>query len=113
MFIARYYKNIQENAIHESLHQTQDTNSRGNASNNVKDCFACFNAGNLEECKYSYMVFDCKKCMDVVYRGTDCEFIYESATVGEKSYNCKFCTDAWNIQDCYYCDTCMNCKNCF
>lgn len=68
IFLQKYHNHIKHSAIHESLHQTQDTNSLGNAVTNVKDCFACFNAGNLEECKYSYMVFDCKKCMDIAYR---------------------------------------------
>lgn len=45
MFIQQYQQHIETDVIHESLHQTQDTNSIGNAVSNVKDCFACFNAG--------------------------------------------------------------------
>ena len=77
----------------------------------------CFDAKNLNNCKYCSVISSskdiCSDCYDYDYFGHS-ELSYEIVTVWENTYNALFCVNTWdNINKSYYCIECNNIDNCF
>lgn len=76
-----------------------------------KNCFMCFNSGNLENCFYSYSSQKCYDCNGLMFC-VDCNICYECLD-SALCYNCDFIQWCEGSTDCKYCYDCKSCKNCF
>lgn len=82
-----------------------------NNSNNMKDCYMCFNCTTCEDSLYLVYVGPAKDCMDVLTCG-EIESCYEVFQTGP-SYQVFFSTRAWNSKESYFINHVFNSTNCF
>lgn len=95
-----------------AAHLTQSENCTGEFVVRSKNCFACFDAHESEDCFYLQDAWRTKDSADLTFSdGT--ELCYECFSLGLNSYNCNFCNFIRTCSDCEYCELCFNCKHCF
>ncbi len=97
---------------HLILSQTSDV--VGDNVEQAKDCYQVFEAMNIENCKYTYYLYNAKDCMDHDIYGDTSELIYESIMTGTNSYQSAFCCANWlGSSRVYYSMLVSGCKDCF
>jgi len=95
-----------------SLHNRANENSEYcNSTNNLKNCYLCFNTGHGEDYYYCNASGYGRDCMDLFWSLQD-ELCYECIKV-HKSYHSFWCFNGQNLTDCYFCEDCRSCTNCF
>jgi hypothetical protein len=82
-----------------------------NDSNDLRNCYLCFNAAEAQDSYYCNTYVYSRDCMDTFWC-VACELCYECIKL-MKSYHCFWCFNSFNLSDCYFCEECMGCKNCF
>jgi hypothetical protein len=109
-----FFKEQFVKAGHKFYQGTQNENISGDYIQNSKNVFRSF---YIEECwdvAYCDKLFYAKDCQDVSSFGEKIDFIYDCATVGINTQNCKFCfTAVMSSNDLLYCDTAYSSQNCF
>lgn len=114
-FSRPFFEQLQELAIkipRINLDNRSNENSDYcNDTNDLKDCYLCFNAEEAQNFYYCTSVGYGKDCMDLFWV-MQCELCYEcTKTFG--AYHCFYCFNCSNISDCYFCKNLIGCKNCF
>jgi len=96
-----------------ALQNNKNENSAyGNDTSNLKNCYLCFNAQDMEDCCYvTTGGFNSRDCLDLFW-SLGCELSYE-CTKATGAYHCFFCFNSSEISDCRFCEDCVGCKNCF
>ena len=96
-------------------HNIQVEHCTGDYLTHCKDSFDCFDAENLQDCRYVTNNSEgSKDCMDYDVWGVHAELLYECCTVGEDAFNVLFSMFCWgNVRDLMYCDYCMHSRNLF
>lgn len=108
------FRELYKNSPHPAYYGYSNENSFGNYLTNTKNSYACFEAFDLEDCRYCIRVEKGKDCMDYAAWGNNAELFYECMSCGDDSYHLKFCVHCWmNCMNLTYCDMCLSCKNCF
>jgi len=84
-------------------------------SNNLKNCYLCFDASNCDELVYCIAVAHCKNSMDV-YQAERLELCYEILQCGHMyqsffCHDCNNCRNVWFSRDCLDCEDCFGCAN--
>lgn len=83
-----------------------------------KDCYLVFNTAHSEECSFTTVFLNGKKCLDI-YGSDKSELCYESIHLANcyqtfYSQNCENCVDVYfssNIRGCTNCFGCVNLRN--
>jgi len=106
-----------ENRVVKNYHWFWNNNCIWDYIYNSNNSEFCFDAKNLDNCKYCTVISSskdiCSNCYDYDYFGHS-ELSYEIVTVWENTYNALFCVNTWdNIKNAYYCIECNNISNCF
>lgn len=82
-----------------------------NDTDNLKNCYLCFNAEQAENFYYCSTGGMGRDCVDLFW-AMQCELCYEcTKTIG--AYHCFYCFNCMNISDCYFSENLIGCKNCF
>lgn len=104
-----------KNFPHRNLQQEHNENCLGDHLYHSRDSHYCFEAEDLEDCRYCARTTEkIKSCMDYNSWGMGAELIYQSTSCGDNIYNLKFCmTCTSNLSDCEYCSNLSGCSNCF
>ncbi len=100
----------------KSAEVLKNENSSGNYLYNSKNSFECWDALNLEDCKYSGDGEFIKSSYDVNYYGCSetNELLYECEGVGHGVYNMKFSKLCWGgCKNLEYCIECFKSEDCF
>ena len=86
----------------------------GDNVTHVKNGFHCFDAFELENCKYCNYVFKAHNCMDYHVFGDHSSWIYECVATGQSCSNNLFCLCCWSgSSDNLYCHLMNACQHCF
>ncbi|MDD5769460.1 MAG: hypothetical protein PHE25_00685 [Candidatus Gracilibacteria bacterium] len=98
-------------------HGFGNENCTGDYLYNSSNSFDCFDARNLENCKYCSVMSSSKdktvNCYDYDFFGSS-EKSYEIVTVGSNSFDILFSINTWdNASNILYCYNCTGSKNCF
>lgn len=98
----------------KSVLRHENSDYSNNASD-IKNCYLCFNGGAAEDCYYSILFLEAKRCVDC-YGVTSTENSYECVDVGgvHTIFFCQDCTDcsnSWFLKNCINCESCFACKN--
>lgn len=103
---------LKEKTPRQAAHLLQSENCTGEFVIRSKNCRACFDAHECEDCFYLQDCWRTKDSMDITFSDGS-ELIYECFSIGLGSYNCNFSNYIRSCSDCEYCELCFNCKNCF
>lgn len=91
---------------HKALWNINNENSLGDNLTNTKNCYACFDAWEIQDCSYCTWIFTGKDYYDCYGMG-DSELVYES--IGdEEVHSCAFTTFVTRSHDVYYSDSCFS-----
>lgn len=82
-----------------------------NDTNDLKNCYLCFNSEKSEDSYYAHTFGYSKNCLDMFW-SLACELCYECTKVFD-SYHSFWCFNCSNVSDCYFCEDCRGCNNCF
>ncbi|MDC0357562.1 hypothetical protein OAO01_02010 [Oligoflexia bacterium] len=86
----------------------------GNNVHHIKNSYHCFDAFELENCRYCSYIYNASNCMDYTIFGDGSQWIYNCIATGINCTNNAFCVGAWSgASDNYYCQLISACKNCF
>jgi hypothetical protein len=86
----------------------------GDALQNTKNAYWCFDSFELENCKHCNYVFRAHDCMDLNLFGDHAEWIYECLASGIQISQNAFCMFCWSGSSFnYYCHLISGCSNCF
>lgn len=92
--------------------RTNENSDYCNDTNDMKNCYLCFNA---QECADSFYVhtggISMKNCVDLFWC-THTELCYECIKV-HGAYHCFWCFNSQELSECFFCRDCRSCKNCF
>ncbi|MBI5411729.1 hypothetical protein HZA43_00970 [Candidatus Peregrinibacteria bacterium] len=91
--------------------RNNENSDYGNDTNDLKNCYLCFNSGPDEDTYYVNTGGYFKNCMDIFWC-LNIELCYECSKI-QGGYRCFWCFNGQNLSDCYFCDNCQACKNCF
>ena len=106
-----YLKSKKEIIIHPAAYSIQTINSTGDLLFTSKNCFACFDAIDMEDCRYCIDNIDAKDSMDLYHVGW-AELMYECHAICN-GYNCLFCHFTYDIKNSIYCDCTQNSSHLF
>jgi hypothetical protein len=96
---------------HRNLRTVNTENSDGDNIQNMKNCHACFDGWDLQDCAYSTFVFNGKDYVDCYGMG-DSEMVYEA--IGDEEVNrCAVNTFVTRSSDVGYSDSCFSSANLF
>ncbi len=100
---------------HRPLQEEHNENSLGDHLYNSKNSYYCFDAKDLEDCRYCYRVANgVKSSMDYSSWGFGAERVYCSSSCGDGVYNLRFCsTCTTNLSDATYCLFCTGSRDLF
>lgn len=93
------------------LHGDKNENSTGDFISNTKNCVACYDVIDAEDCSYCTWFNNGKDCMDF-YSWGEGELCYEVCGCGDTAYQVLFSSMATGMRQSYYTDMCNYCKNC-
>ncbi|PIQ76739.1 hypothetical protein COU78_04065 [Candidatus Peregrinibacteria bacterium CG10_big_fil_rev_8_21_14_0_10_49_24] len=96
---------------HESTFLRNSENVTGNNIQNSRNCKECYDALDLEDCRYSSWIFSCKDAVDCYGMG-ESQVVYDCIGV-EEVQMIAFSFGTTGSQNCYYTDLCFNCHDCF
>lgn len=85
----------------------------GNCLSYSKNSYACFDASELENCKYCVFFHQAKDCMDVFAWGMPAELCYNSMEVGGGTCQMLFSVTSFSSNNLLYCYQCHNSSHCF
>ena len=91
----------------------QNENVTGNAVNQCRRTYECFDVSSLEDCKYCSWFHQAKNCMDIYAWGITGEESYECVEIGDNSYHALFSVSTWNSSDVMYCYYSQGSRNLF
>ncbi len=95
-----------------SLQNRNNENSEYcNDTDDMKNCFLCFNAEQAEDCHYSNTFGYSRNSMDLMWC-LNAELCYECTKVHD-SYHSFWCLNGKNLSDCFFSEDCQSCQNCF
>lgn len=94
------------------LRGVHNENVLGDYIYNSRNCFACYDMDDAEDCGYLYNTFKSKNCYDCSFCGWQNELNYEVMS-GVTVYNCNFCNVSWYSQNLEYCEFVFNSNDCF
>ncbi|MBI4253098.1 hypothetical protein HY623_02905 [Candidatus Uhrbacteria bacterium] len=101
-------------AIHKYSQQTRCENSTGNYLLNCVNANECFDARNLEDCKYIVISpGPTKDSYDSNYIALGSELFCDVLSNIEPAMNEQFCQYSWASSNLQYCSYVMNSDNCF
>src|SRR3989344_6495278 len=100
---------------HKFLHGLHNVNVSGDYVYNSKNAHDVFEAGELEDVRYSEnLATGVKDAYDYTNWGEHSELIYEASSCGDNCRNIKFCFDCWPaMRDSEYCLSCHSSGNLF
>ncbi|MDP2629999.1 MAG: zinc-ribbon domain containing protein [Candidatus Uhrbacteria bacterium] len=105
---------IQKKAIHKYSDQLQCEEAVGNYLFNCKKAMQCFDARNLENCKYIVVSpGPTKDSYDVNYCVFGAELFCEVLSNVDSAMNQQFCQYSWASSNIQYCSYVMNSDSCF
>lgn len=87
-------------------------NCTGDSLYDSRNSFDCYNATQLQDCRYVMNARDVKDSYDFYAYGMETELCLECVTIAH-SYDLKFCVYVMYSSGLEYCDNCWNCHNCF
>ena len=90
-------------------------NCRGDALMNSSESFECYNAANLQQCRYCVDMSPSEPCvsnMDIT-RGGIAELSYNCTSMGGGNYFMRMCVKCRGSSNLTYCNDCYYCKDCF
>lgn len=106
--VHKWQKNKQKNTIVFS------ENCSGSHIRNSRDSNVCFDANNIENCKFCSRFYDAKYCYDIYSWWQETELCLECVAIGEKIYWSVFCSNIdTNWTRLLYCIHCSVCEDCF
>lgn len=79
---------------------------------NSTHCFFCFDAFNIEQCKYSIVAHSMINCMDTTIHNPECEWDYEAIS-GWKLIKSQFNTICWECDNITYSHSCFSSSHLF
>ena len=84
-------------------------------SNNLKNCYLCFDASFCEDLMYAIAVTKCKSSFDI-YQVLQAELSYELVQCFRMyqsffCHDCENCRNVWFSRDCIDCEDCFGCAN--
>ena len=89
-------------------------NFSGDHVTHVKNSTHCFDAFELEDCKYCNYVFKAHHCMDYHVFGDQSSWIYQCVATGQNCSNDLFCLCCWSgSSNNLYCHLISACQHCF
>jgi hypothetical protein len=78
--------------------------SSGDYLNNTKNCVNSYYCTDCEDVENSMWLSKAKDCFSTWCFGNNSNLLYNSATIGDDSYNIRFCVDCWpTARDLEYC----------
>lgn len=89
-------------------------NCLGDYLTHARNCFHCFNGGEIEDLRYCDSVYSAKDCMDVSSFGERIQCIYNSGTIGVDCFNIFMSyVIVGSCYDLLYCDNCRQSHHSF
>lgn len=85
----------------------------GDSIHHIKNSFHCFDAAELENCKYCNYAFQSSNCMDLHVFGDRSSWLYQCTATGQNCSNDLFCLLCWNSSNNLYCHLINGSQNCF
>jgi len=96
------------------MHGTNNDSCNGDYIYHSRNAYNSFEGDNLEDCKNTFYLFNCKNCQDYLIYGDNSSFVYQSLATWLNVNTCAFCSMCWdNSQDVYYSLNVISSKNCF
>lgn len=113
MTLKKTFADIQLKHPFECIRTEMVENCVGSNLYRAKDCYWCFDASDIEGCKYCVQLqLDAKFCHDIYQFGIGIELCYNSTMIGYQIYNCAFCYDLLeNCNNLFYCISSFASKN--
>lgn len=105
-----HFFQLVEREPHVYMHQLNNDDCTGDYIYNSKNCHACYDLKDSEDCTYLSHALSMKDCMDGDFL-YGAELCYECVSVD--GFNCNFCYVVWESSDMEFCELCFNCKHCF
>jgi hypothetical protein len=98
----------------KAFHGVSLENCVGDYLRNCRNAFSCFEANNIEDCRYCQCLQNEKSSMDHTYWGQGSELIYYTQACGYECYHVMFSNLCWSgCSDLLYCDHCFSSKDSF
>ncbi|MFA5829388.1 MAG: hypothetical protein WC843_02745 [Candidatus Gracilibacteria bacterium] len=92
--------------------RNNETSEYCNDTNDLKNCYLCFNSEQAENCHYcNTFGLTSRDCMDMFWC-FECELSYECVKVSN-SYRSFWSMNSQNLNECFFCDDCQSCTDCF
>ncbi len=95
------------------MNGTNNENVTGDYISQSKNSYYCFDASELENCKYCVFLYQAKDCMDIFAWGMPAELCYDSMEVGGGAYQVLFSATCFSSQNLIYSFQCHNSSHCF
>lgn len=103
---------VTEQQIHPHYDGNNNENCTGDHIIDCKNCFECYDSGNLEDCAHLIFSFNSKDCFDGHVVVDKCELCYETiSTINQ--YNTQFTFVSFYSKNSQYLDHCHFCEDCF
>lgn len=108
------FNQLKLEAIHKYGDILKCVNSNGDNLYAAKNARVCFDSYDVEDCTYTFRVFDLKDSFDACFTGESAELVYEYISGGLNNYNVKFSTFAFSaLKDSFYADYCTSSSDIF
>lgn len=108
----RHY--VRDNAIHRYSTQTKCEQATGNYLLNCKNAQECFDARNLEDCKYIVVSpGPTKDSYDINYCAMGVELFCDVLSNVDSAMNQQYCQYSWASSNLQYCSYVMSSEHCF
>lgn len=105
------FEQTKQKTPRKHVHILHSENCTGDYVYSSKNCHACFDINDSEDCGYLYEAVDkIKDCYDI-YALEQAEMCYEG--VSNWGFNINYTVGGWFSSNLEYCDFCQNCKDCF
>lgn len=101
-------------SIHRAANTTNASNSTGNNLLNTENCQYCFDARQINDCRYIINgVGPLSDSYDSYGVGANAELLYEAVDSGIEASHLKCAVVVWGGHNVSYSYNCTNCKDCF
>lgn len=94
-------------------HQKHNEHSVGDYLYDSRNCFACYDTHEAEDCRYLYNAHLMKDCQDCCFCGVQENELNYEVMSGIGIHGCQFCNVCWYSQNLEYCEYVFNSHDCF
>lgn len=106
--LATEFEELRRRSLHRYANIIKSVHATGDVLSNAKNAAYCFDAYDLEDCKYIFRTFSLKDCMDAM-NTIQSELVYEYTSGGRNIRNTRFSKEAIDtLNDVDYTDHCAS-----